>query len=83
MDGQSAVIIVDKAMLPEPVHEMTDPRPGRADHLCQCILTYCWNYAFSLAFLAEMRKQQEDPSQTLFTRVEKLVDEIRFVSDVA
>ena len=40
MDGQSAVVVVDKAMLPEPVHEMTDPRPGRADHLCQGVLIH-------------------------------------------
>jgi hypothetical protein len=53
-------------MLPEPVHEVADPGPGRADHLCQTILTDSGDYGFSLAFLAEMRKQQEDPSQTLF-----------------
>ncbi len=40
MDGQSGVIVLDKAMRPEPVHEMTHPRPGRADHLCQGILIH-------------------------------------------
>jgi hypothetical protein len=84
VDRQPVVItVIDKAMLPEPVHEVADPGPGRADHLCQTILTDSGDYGFSLAFLAEMRKQQEDPSQTLFARAEKLVDEIRFVSDVA
>ena len=70
MDSQSGVVIRDKAMLPEPVHEMTDPRPGRADQLGQGILIHSGKYRFGPAFLAEMRKQQEDPSQTLFTRVE-------------
>ena len=65
------VIIVDKAVLSEPVHEMTDPRPGRADHLCQGILTHVGDYDFSLAFLAKMRKKQENLSQTLFAGVEK------------
>ena len=83
MDGQSAVVIVDKAMFPESVHEMTDPRPGCTDHLCQRILLHSGDYYFGLAFLAKMRQQQENPSQTLFAGVEKLVHEIRFVSDVA
>ena len=83
MDGQSAVIIVDKAMLPESVHEMADPRPGRADHLCQSVLIDSGDYGFSLAFLAKLRKQQENPSQPLFAGVEKLVHQVRFIADVA
>ena len=83
MDGQSAVIIVDKAVLPEPVHEVTDPGPGRTDHLCEGILIDSGDHRFSLAFLAKMRKQQENPSQTLFAGVEKLVYEVCFISDVA
>src|SRR5436309_7492891 len=61
---------------------MTDPRPGCADHLCQAILTDSGKHRFGSALLAKMSEQQEDPSQTFFTRVEKLVHEIRFVSDV-
>ena len=82
MDGQTAVIIVDKAVLSEPVHEMTDPRPGRADHLCQSILIHIGDYYFSLAFLAKMREQKENPSQPLFAGVEKLIYEVRFISNV-
>ena len=84
MDRQPVVIaVIDKAQLPELIHEMTDPRPGCADHLCQAILTDSGEYRFGSAFLAKMSKQQENPSQTLLARVEKLIDEIRFVSDVA
>ena len=83
MDRQSAVVVIDKAKLPELIHEMTDSRPGCADHLCQRILIHSWNYAFGSAFLAKMSKQQENTSQPLLARVKKLVDEIRFVSDVA
>jgi len=83
MDGQSAVIIVDEAMLPEPVHEMTDPGPGRADHLCQSVLIDSGDDGFSSAILAKMRKHQENPSQTLFAGIEKLVYEVRFIPDIA
>ena len=41
VDRQPVVIgVIDKAQLPELVHEMTDPRPGCADHFCQVILTH-------------------------------------------
>jgi hypothetical protein len=33
-----AFAVINKAQLPELIHEMTDPRPGCADHLCQAIL---------------------------------------------
>jgi hypothetical protein len=50
-DGQSSVIIVDKAMRPEPVHEVTDPGPRRTDHLCEGILIDSGDHRFSLAGL--------------------------------
>ena len=83
MNGQTALIILNKAVLSEPVHKMTDPGPGCADHLRQRILIHSGEYAFGLAFLAEMRKKQESPSQALFAGVEKLVHEVRFIPDVA
>ena len=57
MDSHSVIVVSDKAVLPEPVHEMTDPRPGGADHLCQGILIHSGNYRFGPTFLAEMGKQ--------------------------
>jgi len=42
----AAVAVIDKAQLPELVHEMTDPRPGGADHLGQVILTDSGNDRF-------------------------------------
>ena len=84
MDRQPGfTAVIDKAKLPELIHEMTDPRPGGADHLCQVFLIDPRNYSFGLALLAKMGQQQENPSQALLAGVEKLVDEIRFVSDVA
>jgi hypothetical protein len=47
MDFQPAVVaVIDKAQLPELIHEMTDPRPGGANHLCQVVLTDSGNYRF-------------------------------------
>jgi predicted solute-binding protein len=83
MDRQSAAVVVDKTELPELLHIAADPGSGCADHLCQGVLVYFWNYRFRSALLAKMSESQEDPSQPLFARVEKLVDKIRFVSDVA
>jgi hypothetical protein len=83
VDRQSAIVVINKTKFPELVHEMAYSRPGCADHLCQGVLVCFWNYHFSSALLAKMSESQEDPSQPLFARVEKLVDKIRFVSDVA
>jgi hypothetical protein len=84
MDRQPGfTVVIDKAKLPELIHEMIDPRPGCADHLCQVFLIDPGNYSFGPALLAKMGQQQENPSQALLAGVEKLVDEIRFVSDVA
>ena len=84
VDRQPIVIaVIDKAQLPELIHEMTDPRPGCADHLCQVILTDSGKNKFGSAFLAEMSEQQEDPRKTLFARIKYLVHEICFVADIA
>src|ERR1700682_4339983 len=82
MDRQPGFIgVIDKAQLPELIHEDIDPRSGCADHLRQVFLTDPGNDRFGLALLAKTREQQETPSQTLLAGVEDLVDEIRFVSD--
>ena len=58
MDRQvAAVFVIDKAMLLEFIHEMTDPRPGRPDHLRQAFLIDFGKHRFSPAFLAKMRQQ--------------------------
>ena len=56
-----AFAVINKAQLPELIHEMTDPRPGCADHLCQTILTDSGEHRFGAAFLAKMSEQQKDP----------------------
>ena len=76
-------VVIDKTQLPELVHEMTDPRPGGAHHLRQVFLIDSGQNTLGATFLAEMRQQQETPGQTLLAGVEKLVDEILFISETA
>jgi hypothetical protein len=53
MDRQRAIATpIDKAELPKLVHEMTDPRPGGADHLGQVFLIDSGKYSFGSTFLA-------------------------------
>ena len=74
MDRQRAAAVIDKAKLPELVHEVTDPRPGGADHLGQVFLIDSGKYGFGFSFLAKMGQQQENPGQALLAGVEKLID---------
>lgn len=85
MDRQLAAgaVIIDKAKLLELVHEVADPRSGGAHHLRQVFLINSGKDSFGPAFLAKMRQQQENPCQALLAGVEKLVNEVLFISDVA
>jgi hypothetical protein len=85
MDLQPAhgALVIDKTQLLELVHEMTDPRPGGAHHLRQVFLIDSGKDTLGPTFLAKMREQQENPGQTLLAGVEKLVDEILFISEAA
>ena len=69
-------VVVDKAQLPELVHEMTDPRVRRADDLCQRLLADLGRDRLRAAFLAEIGEHEEGPGQALFARVEQLVDQV-------
>ena len=80
---RQAIGVIDKAKLLELHHKMADPRSRRAHHLRQVFLINTWKDSFGSAFLAKMCKQQKDSGQAFLTRVEKLIHEIRFISDVA
>jgi hypothetical protein len=53
----AALAVVNEAKLSEPVHEEAHPRPGRADHLGERLLTDVGDNRFGRAFLAEMSQQ--------------------------
>ena len=80
---QRAALVVDKAKFLEVIHEMTHARTGGADHLGQTLLINAGKDGFDSTFLAKMSQEQKNASQTFLARVEKLVDEVFLVSDVA
>src|SRR5580658_3878204 len=81
VDLQPAVV-VNEPHLSESVHKKTDPRPRCSYHLSKSLLTDLGNYGLGYAFLTEMSKQEQNPSQSFFAGIEKLIDQIRLVADV-
>ena len=75
-------VVINKSQFPEPVHEEADPRTGCANHFRQHLLADLWNHSLGYAFFAKAGEQQKDPSQSLFARIEKLVNQIFFIADV-
>ena len=67
-------VIVNKSQFPEPVHEKANPRASRAYHICEGLLTDLGDYSLGLPFLAEVSQQQQNPSQSFFAGIEKLVN---------
>lgn len=80
IDRQSAVVM-DKALLPELIHKMIDPRPGGAHHLRQIGLDHSGNDSFVPAILGPVSQRQENPSQALLAGVQDLVRIIFFDSN--
>ena len=82
MDRQRAIaMVVDKAQLPELVHEMTDPRPGGAHHLCQVFLIDSGKRSSVSAFRGKTRKHQESPGQSFLAEIEETIHKILFHSN--
>jgi hypothetical protein len=63
-----ATVVVNEAKLPKPIHEKAYARTGRSDHLCQRLLTDFGDHRLRLAFVTEVRQQQEQPGEPLFAR---------------
>jgi hypothetical protein len=58
----TAAVIVNETHFPEPVHEEAHPRSRGADHLGDRLLTDLGDWSLVHAFLAEVGKQQQNPS---------------------
>src|ERR1035437_11124900 len=71
-----ATVVFNKAELAKAIHEEADAGAGGADHLCQSFLRYGRNENFRFTGFVEFRHQQENPRQTLFAVVEKLIDKV-------
>src|ERR1043165_9208691 len=75
-----AARIMNKAEFPESVHKEAHTRTSRPDHLGKRFLADPGNHGFRDAFLSKVSEQEQHASQTLFARVEKLVNKILFVT---
>jgi len=71
-----AAVVFDEAELTKAIHEEADAGPGGADHLRQSLLCDPRNEALRFTGLTKFGHQQENPRQTLFAGVEKLIDKI-------
>jgi hypothetical protein len=77
-----ASVIINEAQFPKPVHEKANPRAACAHHLRQSFLTEFGDSNLGLSILAEARQQEQKASQSFLTGIEKLVNQVLFVSDV-
>ena len=75
-------IIFDEAELAKLVHEVTDTRARRADHLGQGLLIDLGNDDVLFSFFPVIRHQQENARQALFTGIEQMIDQLLFKLDV-
>ena len=78
MDLQLAAgaVIIDKAKIPELIHEMTDPRPRGTHHLRKGLLIDPGNHRLGRFVIAKPHKRQEDSRQALLARIENMSQEI-------
>lgn len=79
----NCAVVFDEAKFPELVHEKINSGPRRADHLRQHLLRYFGEDLHGQARRTIAGKQQQSPRQPLLARVEELVDQIPFDSDVS
>ena len=63
-------IVADETQLAKLVHEMADPGSRGAYHLRQRLLTDVQCDRLWVAFLAEVREQQEQPREPPLARIE-------------
>ena len=87
-DGQEGIVdfkpavILDKAQLPEFIHEIIHSRARGTDHSGQRLLGHSGKHRDGLVIHAITGQQQKRARQPLFAGVEKLIDQILLESDV-
>jgi hypothetical protein len=69
-------VVGNKAKLAEPIHEEADSGARGPYHIRQSLLCDRRDQRFWFTRLPVLRHQQENPSQTLFAGVEKLINQI-------
>ena len=77
-------VVFDQFHSSEFVHKVSNARPRRAYHFGQGLVTESGYCGIGPAFVfAQAYELQENPSQPLLAKVEKLVAEILFEVDIA
>ena len=71
-----AVFVINKAKTAEAVHEEADAGPGCSDYLGQGFLGHGRNAGSQFIRLSKLSHQEQRAGQSLFARVEELVDQI-------
>src|SRR5271166_1506023 len=76
-------VVVNKSQFPEAIHKKTHSRAGCADHFRQALLADLRNHGLWYTVFTKMSEHKKHSGQSLFTRIEELVDQILFVADIA
>src|SRR5579872_1074117 len=76
-------VVGNKPELAEAIHKEVDPRAGGTHNLGQSFLAYFGDHGLRRAFLAELCKQQQGPSQTLLAGIKELIHQILLDAKVA
>ncbi len=69
-------VIFDKSQFFEAIHKEANSGSGCANHLRLNFLADLWNHCLGLAFFAKQGEQQQNPRQSLFAGIEKLIDQV-------
>ena len=79
---KAVFVVIDETQASKLVHERTDARASRANHLGEHLLADLGDNGLRLCLFAEIRQQQQKPCQTLLAGVKELVDQVRFHAHV-
>jgi hypothetical protein len=69
-------VVIDEPELAELVHKKAHARARRADYLRERLMANLPNDRLVYSLFTEVRHEEEHPRQSLFTRVEELVDQV-------
>ena len=70
-------VVLNQAQFSKLVHEVTYTRPCGADQLSKRLLANFCDNRLGSTFLAKIRQQKKRSCQSLFGRIEQLIDQVR------
>ena len=73
MNLKRAPVAGKKSQTLEPIHKNTDPRQGHTCPIGESLVANVLNCSLGLAILAEISKQEQNPSQSPLVGIEELV----------